>query len=324
MSQIFSELLSLDQPLATRIFQKGITKNKLAKAYMLVGHAKEDKWRLIFELTAYLNCDKIKYGEKQSCFIQQNELVLDKWCTNCRWIEADRHPQALMKLTGSNNKSGKIAVEEARAFVEEVGKTSPYFRIMVIEEANQEILHRSAANTLLKTIEEPRSEVLMIFFTQVATDVLPTIASRCQTIIMASKQYNRYFSLASPNNFKQFLLSQPNNEQMQNSASSFDKFTSENSNLGDAISLVETIQSLLKDDMDLESILDYFTTKDLLSINDIFSQNSARYAKELFLIGQIAKEQNKHYVSEKALIETFVYAWHRLKKTGTSPLKIQR
>lgn len=195
---------------------------------------------------------------------------------------------------------------------------------MVVEEANQESLHRSAANSLLKTIEEPRSEVLMIFFADVVNDVLPTITSRCQKINMLSRQYNQYLSLARPSNFEQFFLSKLNKEDMENSRSSFDRFVQENSSFADAISLVEAIQSLLKDGADLDMALDYFVTKDLHQVENIFGQSGARYAKELVLIVQIAKEQNKHYVSQKALIETFIYAWHRLKKTGTSPLKIQR
>lgn len=75
MSQIFSKQLSLDQPLATRVFQRSTTENKLAKAYMLIGHSKEDKWRLIFELTAYLNCDKIKIGKKRSCLVEHSDLA---------------------------------------------------------------------------------------------------------------------------------------------------------------------------------------------------------------------------------------------------------
>ncbi len=323
MSQIFSQQLSLDQPLATKIFQKSVTENKLAKAYLLVGQAPQAKWQLILELAAYLNCDNIRSGKEQSCLIQQKHLPADKWCTNCRWIEADTHPQALMKLVG-NNKSGKIAVEEARAFAEEVGKTSPYFRIMVVAEANQEILHRPAANTLLKTIEEPRSQVLMIFLTQVLADVLPTITSRCQTINVASKQYDQCLSLMSPKNFEHFLLSNKDNDKLQSISISLDKFTSQDSNFSDAMTFIEDIQTLAKNDIDIEVILDYCIAKDLMKVNDIFKKDKTDYAKELFLIGQIAKEQSKHYVSEKALIETFVYAWHRLKTTGTNPLKIQR
>jgi DNA polymerase III delta prime subunit len=323
MSQIFSEQLSLDQPLAARIFQKSIDTNKLARAYLLVGQAIEDKWRLIFELTAYLNCEQIKLGANQSCLNRKSNLAVDKWCTNCRWIESDSHPQALMRLTG-NNKSGKIAVEEARIFAEEVGKSSSYFRIMVIEEANQEILHRPAANTLLKTIEEPRSNVLMIFFTQVASDVLPTITSRCQTINMTSKQYEQCWSITSKNNFEKSFLAHPNSEQFKNLNPVLKKFTSQESAFSDAIKFVESIQSALKNDTEVESTLDYLMATDLLQIKNIVSKDKIRYAKELFLIGQIAKEQSKRYVSEKVLIETFVYAWHRLNKTGTNPLKIQR
>ena len=52
-------------------------------------------------------------------------------------------------------------------------------------------------------------------------------------------------------------------------------------------------------------------------------QKEARYAKELFLLSQIAKEQGKHYVGQKAVVETFVFAWYKLKQTGVNPLKVR-
>ncbi|MDR0340488.1 MAG: hypothetical protein LBH53_02940, partial [Puniceicoccales bacterium] len=42
-------------------------------------------------------------------------------------------------------------------------------------------LHRSAANALLKTLEEPPPGVLLLLTAQRIGDVLPTIRSRCQT-----------------------------------------------------------------------------------------------------------------------------------------------
>ena len=66
-------------------------------------------------------------------------------------------------------------------------------------------------------------------------------------------------------------------------------------------------------------------TKELLTLKNICkTDREVRYAKELFFLNQIAKEQSKHYVSEKALVETFVFAWHKLKQSGINPLKMQR
>lgn len=317
MKPIFSAQLQSEQPLATRILQRGVAENKLAKAYLLAGHATPAKWKLTFELGAYLNCLNVKDGQSQSCLILEPEL--NTWCINCRWIKEDKHPQAIMRLVG-NNKSGKIAVEEARNFVGEIAKSSPYFRLLIIEQANQDILHRPAANTLLKTIEEPRSQILMIFFALSAADVLSTIVSRCQTINMASQQYAQSLSLLSNNVESQLVLL--DKEQRQSISSSIDLFIQKNNNFSAVNGLIEVIQSLLKDGIELENILDYCIAKDLQNANNRLDKENTQYIKELFLIGQIAKEQAKHYVSEKALIETFVYAWHRLKTTGSNPLKV--
>lgn len=324
MSQFFSKQLNLNQPLATKIFQKSINENKLAKAYLLLGQAEDDKLLLVKELTAYLNCMQKSSQQKGSCLIEKNGLPINTWCINCRWIHEDKHPQALMRLSGAGSKSGKIAVEDARAFANEVSKTSSYYRVMVIEDASQEILHRPAANTLLKTIEEPRSNVLMIFFAQVISDVLPTITSRCQMINLASNQYNKCFSLTAKSQFENLISANPNKSSLEKCLPSLEKLTSQDSTFADAINTIENIQALLKEDVGIQDILDYLVAMDLYSTKNIFAKNNTQYAKELFLISQIAKEQSKHYVSQRAAVETFVYAWHRLKLTGINPLKIQR
>ncbi len=326
MTKLFSKQLSSQQPLAAKIFETAIANNKLAKSYMLAGHANDDKWQLVSQLTAYLNCANINSKTDSSCLISETDMETGNWCTNCRWIQTDKHPQALIRLNGENSKSGKIGVEQARAFAEEVSKTSPYFRVMVIENAHQEILHRPAANALLKTIEEPRSKILMVFFAQVSNDVLPTIVSRCQTINIASNQYKECLSLSSPNTSDQLLLAKHSDTpQLKNLTASLEKFTSQGSKLTDAIDLTECIQSSIKEGFELDEILDFLITKDLLCLDNICaSEREARYAKELFLLGQIAKEQSRHYVSDKALVETFIFAWHKLKQTGINPLKLQR
>ena len=53
-------------------------------------------------------------------------------------------------------------------------------RIFVLERAD--VMNDEAANALLKTLEEPPSYVVLILLTDRPTQVLPTIASRCQAV----------------------------------------------------------------------------------------------------------------------------------------------
>ena len=248
MTTLFSEPLSKQQSLATRMFGAALAKDKLAKAYMLIGQASEDKWQLVVELTAFLNCESVAQGAEMSCLISAKDLASSKRCINCRWLEARTHPQALMQLTGVSNKSGKIAVEEARSFANEVSKTSPYYRVMIIEDAQQEILHRPAANALLKTIEEPRSKVLMIFFARVANDVLATIMSRCQLINMASSEYAQCLSLTSTDSLNKFISDKHfDSGHFQRADFALEKLARQDSSITDAVNLAETIQFLIKE-----------------------------------------------------------------------------
>jgi DNA polymerase III subunit delta' len=54
------------------------------------------------------------------------------------------------------------------------------YRVFVLERADT--LIEAAANALLKTLEEPPSYVVLILLTDRLTQVLPTIASRCQAV----------------------------------------------------------------------------------------------------------------------------------------------
>ena len=54
------------------------------------------------------------------------------------------------------------------------------WRVFVIERVD--VMNDEAANTLLKTLEEPPDYVVLILLTDRPTQVLPTITSRCQGV----------------------------------------------------------------------------------------------------------------------------------------------
>ena len=178
---IFSDELRLSQYLPTRILQSALERGRLQQAYLLTGRSIDDKWRLVIALTSYLNCKKLNENQNRSCS-SANTLAEEHWCLDCRWLAEKKHPQALHILTSTDTRSGKIAVEKARELSQELAKSSQHYRAAVIDNAEQDIFHRPAANALLKTIEEPKSPCIFFLFSLTADNVLPTIVSRCQVI----------------------------------------------------------------------------------------------------------------------------------------------
>ncbi len=78
-----------------------------------------------------------------------------------------------------------IVIEQVRELVADLGLTSHGGRgkVAVIEPA--QLLTRSAANSLLKTLEEPPGDVLLILVADRLGHLPPTILSRCQRATLA-------------------------------------------------------------------------------------------------------------------------------------------
>ncbi len=109
-------------------------------------------------------------------------------CQSCQLLAADTHPDLhyLRPLAAENSTSKKpalsIRIDNVRDLCDKLNQTSQYggYRIAIIEQADQ--LTLAAANSLLKTLEEPGKEVLMIL-TSARLHRLPvTIRSRCQLL----------------------------------------------------------------------------------------------------------------------------------------------
>lgn len=104
-------------------------------------------------------------------------------CAACRLVMAGSHPDTIFVQPEEDKQ--QISVEQVRAANERLGMTSSRrgYRIAVIHPAHQ--LTVSAANSLLKTLEEPGSRSLLILLTSKFTAVLATLRSRCQHLAMS-------------------------------------------------------------------------------------------------------------------------------------------
>jgi DNA polymerase-3 subunit delta' len=83
-----------------------------------------------------------------------------------------------------NTRKLSIGVDDARAMVSRAGRrpSGGRWQVMVIEDADR--LTDSAANALLKAIEEPAERTVWLLCAPAVDDVLPTVRSRCRHLAL--------------------------------------------------------------------------------------------------------------------------------------------
>ena len=110
-------------------------------------------------------------------------------CRNCKLIEQEEFPDVTM-IKPQNQ---VIKTERIRELVSQFSQSGieNQHQVFIIEQAEK--MHVNAANSLLKVIEEPQSEIYIFFLTNDEEQMLPTIRSRTQ-IFQFKKQVSTLIS----------------------------------------------------------------------------------------------------------------------------------
>ena len=101
-------------------------------------------------------------------------------CRSCRRVENDVHPD-LHWLTPMGS---SFRIDQVRAMQAQISRR-PYegrYKICVLDDA--ETLTEQAQNSMLKVLEEPPGNGVLLLVLHQPTAILPTIHSRCQTVSM--------------------------------------------------------------------------------------------------------------------------------------------
>jgi len=102
-------------------------------------------------------------------------------CQSCHLLAAGTHPD-LMWL--EPEEAGKaIPVDRIRASGEFFALKGQYGGRQIVFINPAEAMNRHAANSLLKTLEEPTDDALLILISSQPSLLLPTIRSRCQQVV---------------------------------------------------------------------------------------------------------------------------------------------
>lgn len=182
---------------------KLLASNRLPHAIFLQGNKGIGKKDFAIEMAHAVLCQQ-PTADHQACGT----------CNACKLLAANTHPDLyhLAPTPPQNSKSKNpmlnIRIDVIRDLCERLTQTSQYgvYRVAVIEQADQ--LTLAAANSLLKTLEEPGQNVLIVLTSARAHRLPVTIRSRCQVM---------RFNVPDVNQSLSWLKQQP--QQLQEKAS---------------------------------------------------------------------------------------------------------
>jgi len=155
-------------------------RGKISHAYLFQGPSGVGKKLTAHAVAAFLNCHNQKEGD--ACCS----------CPSCKKMASGNHPDFHVISPQGN----RIKIDQIRQLIKQLAFPpfeSPY-RIVLL--ADIQHLGLEAANSLLKTLEEPPEQTILILTVDDQNAPLPTILSRCQTIpffSLPTEEVSRFF-----------------------------------------------------------------------------------------------------------------------------------
>lgn len=172
----------LGQQKVKEVLSNQIKCGKIAHAYIFMGQDGVGKRLMASELAKILNCTTSNFlkGEAGSCGI----------CPSCDKITKNIHPDVHFvdfvkqaQLEGGDLDKQKIIKIETIRYMQKEVSTKIHegkWKIFVIEPAEK--MNTAAANSLLKTLEEPPENTIIILLAKHKETIPKTIISRSQTL----------------------------------------------------------------------------------------------------------------------------------------------
>ena len=165
------------QPQQYERFVRILEQNQLNHAYLFSGYFGS------LEMALFL-------AKSLFCTDKQGVLPCES-CRSCKLIDQEEYPD----VTIVRPINQIIKTERIRELVGQFSQSGieSQRQVFIIEQADK--MHLNAANSLLKVIEEPQSEVYIFFLTNVEDKILPTIQSRTQIFQFKKQEANLIFQL---------------------------------------------------------------------------------------------------------------------------------
>ncbi len=159
----FSDIQGQEKAIA--VLQSAVRHQRVPQAYVFSGHEGVGKKFTALMLAKALNC---RETHDDAC----------ERCISCQKINSGNHPDVrILEPDGQF-----IKIDQIREMQKDVGYKPFEGRRKVYILDHAETMRPEAANALLKTLEEPPDECLIILVTANVYALLPTVLSRCQFV----------------------------------------------------------------------------------------------------------------------------------------------
>lgn len=152
-------------------FNQQLALNHTPHATLISGPAGVGKQRFAESMAARLLCEAPLPDAAHAC----------GECRGCRLRLAGSHPD-LKVIQPEEDGSGIIKIDEVRQLTEFTQLSSQYGGLRVGLLMPAEAMNRQTANALLKTLEEPPAQVVLILVSHSIEQLPATIRSRCQIL----------------------------------------------------------------------------------------------------------------------------------------------
>lgn len=160
----FSEIIGHQKPLET--LRAALAHGRLHHAYLFLGPEGVGKRTIGLALAQAIHC-----GERDNDACGQ--------CVNCLRIQSGNHPD--VRVIGPLAGKKEISIQQIRTIEKELNfRAFCGKKIALIDPAT--LMNLPAQNALLKTLEEPPPESLLILVASNTGGLLPTLRSRCLRI----------------------------------------------------------------------------------------------------------------------------------------------
>jgi len=154
---------------AVSLLREHTAHGRLRHAYLITGPQGVGRRTLALRLAQSINCSQPPVpGEP--C----------RACRNCAQIERMQHPD--VSIIQAEHEGGTLKVDQVREAQHSLALAPYEARYRVAIFLRFEEAHLSAANALLKTLEEPPPQVILILTAADTESLLPTIVSRCEIL----------------------------------------------------------------------------------------------------------------------------------------------
>jgi DNA polymerase-3 subunit delta' len=152
---------------AVRLLQRALERDELSHAYLFTGPPNVGKGTVASALAQALLCEA---AEGRPCGT----------CQGCHLLESGNHPD--FHHVEPETAAGSMRIAQVRELSRQLSLTPSLAQHRVAILSDFDRATPSAANALLKTLEEPPSYVLLVLLAPDTDSLLPTIVSRCQVV----------------------------------------------------------------------------------------------------------------------------------------------